>query len=114
MKEKILFSLAVIFGLIPVYTFLGWIIIFNKYPERTHLEKQQIYNNEIFFGINATNNQFIGISIILFGVFAVLYLSLQLRKSEGEKKISVSKFIIVLPLIILFGVFTLLSIFMIL
>jgi uncharacterized membrane protein SpoIIM required for sporulation len=113
MKHNILFTFFVLAGLIPVYTFSGWIYIFNKYRNLTHIDKQHNYNKEILLGVT-TNNIYITLTVILLGLCSIVYFSFQLRRKEEENKISILKYTIYLALIIIFAFFTLLTIWSIL
>lgn len=51
-KYDILFlSIGTIFSIIPVYVGLGWIHVFNKYPELEQAEKVIHYDSEILFNL---------------------------------------------------------------
>lgn len=109
MKDKILFSLFFLAGAVPVYTFLGWIYVFNKYPDFSQIEKQGKFNQDIFFGIHATNSFSIKLIVILLGLSSIVFLIVRLIKIQD--KIRKSGLIFNIVLIGIIAIFTLLSIF---
>ncbi len=111
--KRILLTFFILAGLVPIYAVLGWIYIFNKYPNLDHLDKQYIYNSELFFGIKASNIGII-LMIILLGFGSLLYFIFKLISVQKEKNKRVFIFTIYLIFTIIVGLFTLLNVWSIL
>lgn len=113
MKNKILFTAGVIFGILSVYPILGWIYIFNVYSEASHIEKQSLFFQKFLFGINPEDSVPVHFLIIFFGIVSVFIFSIlihSLNKRVNKK----GHFILYLSLLIIFSIFTFLNIWSIL
>jgi hypothetical protein len=82
MKNKILVGIGTLLGIIPVYTTLGWIIVYNLYPTISHVEKQKLFSTKILFGISSDLHK-VTLFVVLSGLLAVfiyLLILLNLKK----------------------------------
>lgn len=112
MKDKIILSLFLLTGAVPVYTFLGWIYVFDKYPDFSQVEKQRKFNQDIFLGIHATDSFFMKLAVILLGLGSIAFFIVRLVKIQN--KIGKSSQIVNIALTGIIAIFTLLSIWTIL
>lgn len=117
MKNRILVIIGVILGFIPVYTVLGWIYIFNHFPEASHIKKQSIFAKKILFGIDSINTLQFHLLTLFFGFISVfifgMFLSRLYQKINRKPSVKVY-FTIYLTLLILFSLVTFLNIWSIL
>lgn len=111
MKTKILFLFFTVVGLIPAYTVLGWITIFNKYPKLSQVNKLQLFNREVFFGFADIQSFFIQGLVILAGICSIFYFIQNPIKNQHLKRLKLVAYIILLSI---FSIFTLLNIWFIL
>lgn len=115
MRQYIFFTFFFIAGFVPIYLFIGWIYIFNAYSDLSHLEKQEIFNETISFGLNSTGNFYIQLIVILFGLSAVVYFGFQLKRHKNKRiEKVIHNYTFCLVLLILFSIFTLHSIWAVL
>lgn len=115
MRQYILFTFFVITGFVPIYPFIGWIYVFNANPNLSQVEKQQVFNETITFGFDATGSFYFKLLVILLGSSSVVYFGYRLSKAKTEKsKKNIHNFVLCLTLLILFSLFTLQSVFAIL
>jgi hypothetical protein len=110
MKQKVLYIIFLIAGTIPVYLFISWIYIFNNYPTLSQIEKQELYNQLFFGGFNITGNLIIKLCVVVLGLCSICYFSYQLFNKKNIQKNTLTLDILNAILIIVFSIFTLLSI----
>lgn len=113
MKNKILFTVGVILGIISVYPILGWIYIFNVYSEASHIEKQSLFFQKFLFGIKQEDTEPVHFLIIFFGIVSVVIFGILIHRLNGRVNKKV-RFILYLTLLIIFSIFTFLNIWSIL
>ena len=112
MKKNIFLVLFLLLGLLPAYTFLGWIYIFNKYPFKTQIEKKLIYDQDLFFGVDLVKSSYFPLLILFIGLCSIIYFLIKLiRETKRDNKKSRSYFVF-LGIIILYSFFFLLGAFM--
>lgn len=126
MTKKLFFVLGIVFGLIPLYTFLAWIYVYNKFYNNLSCDEIQAscekleknYADTVVFGFESLSRVQITffsflIGLISIGIFAFFVMRYQINKDKGLV-INKLHFRICLVLLILFSLINLLNVFPIL
>jgi hypothetical protein len=110
MKNKILYLIGSVLGIVPIYPIFWWIKTCLAFPDSTHSEWVSIYNETILFGLNSGVPSHL--ITIFCGILSILCFSLLLhwRNKAGDKGIDKLN----LLLLIVVSIFTFLNIFSIL
>ncbi|MDX1651834.1 MAG: hypothetical protein R3277_05045 [Brumimicrobium sp.] len=117
MKNKILFPVGFLLGIVSVYQALGWIYICSNSPDASYVEKQTNFYQRILFGMNPNDSGIIHFIAIFFGIVSVFIFGMLLSKlnqmtnNTGKRKVYFTLYLIVL---ILFALFTVMNIWFIL
>jgi len=80
MKNRNLTLFFLIAGILPIYVWIAWVNIFNKHPNLTHQQKQQLFNNEVFFGLGVEQHYVINALILLLGIASIIFFSVRMAK----------------------------------
>jgi hypothetical protein len=92
------------FGAIPTYTSICWIYIFNKYPQLSHIQKQDLFSQTFFWGFAITSNSILQLCIIALGLCSVFYFGYLVFRKQNN---SIKREIINISIFIIFSIFTL-------
>lgn len=106
--DNLYLTLGSLLSIVPIYKGLGWIHVFNKYPELDQAEKVLIYNSEILF--NLFNSRYSSALFFLScGLIAGVLLLISLLNSINRK----DKFLKIIKMILFFinGLFTFWALF---
>lgn len=113
MRFKLFFIIGIVVGLMPIYSTLGWLYVFNVYPHYSHAEKVIHFKHLILHDISV-NLGFLSLLLILCGAISIICFSISLRHSGAiENKYRAKfNFSINLLLLIIVSIFTALNLWM--
>lgn len=113
MRFKLIFIIGIILGLLPIYTTLGWMYVYNSYPQYTQSEKVTHFKHIILHDLNL-NLSFLSLQLFLCGAISIICFSILVRHSEviEDKRKAKFNFTINLLLLIIVSIFTILNLWM--
>lgn len=113
MRFKLFFIIGIILGLLPIYTTLGWMYVYNSYLHYSQAEKVKQFRHLILHDLNL-NLSFLSFQLFLCGVISIICFSILVRHSEviENKRSAKFDFTINLLLLIIVSIFTIINLWM--
>ncbi len=91
--DKLFLIIGAILSIIPIYHFLGWIYVWNKYYESGGREEvSRRFNEDIFFNLIPTTDYWkFGLVLLFVGIIAGIFLLRSMMESLNNPQLKVKK-----------------------